>query len=69
MANRKQQNKKQSEQIITFCRDCKHVTPVMRFETLTVHGRHPTLGTCPYWQKSKYVLLSQRACEKFEYAK
>lgn len=48
------------------CGDCAHVTPLHRFETLTVEGKRPTLGTCPYWTESKCVLLSWRStCEHF----
>lgn len=48
------------------CGECAHCTPLMRFCTLTVHGRRPTLGTCPYWTLSRCVLLSQWCCERFK---
>jgi len=51
------------------CRDCAWQIPVLRFTTLTVHGRQPTLGECPHWTDSRCVLLSQRACEKFKMKK
>ncbi len=47
------------------CRDCKNVTPETKHNTLSVKGE-PTLGTCPYWEKSRCVLLSQDSCKKFE---
>ena len=54
--------KKQGDVIDGVCGDCVHVTEVTEFRTLTVHGRKPTMGTCPYWKESRCVLLSQRAC-------
>lgn len=51
------------------CGECANQTPVMRPNTLTVHGRRPTLGECPHWTKSRCVLLSQRACDKFKMKK
>lgn len=44
-----------------YCRECDHVTPVTEFHTLSLKGE-PTLGECPYWNQSKCVLLSQKAC-------
>ena len=41
------------------CGECKHCTPVTKFNTLTVKDRKPTLGRCP--EKEFCVLLSQRA--------
>lgn len=48
------------------CYECESCEPVSLFHTLTVHGRRPTLGTCPYWTMSRCVLLSQKACEHFK---
>ena len=48
------------------CRECANVTEVTAFNTLTVYGRQPTLGTCPYWKSSRCVLLSQKACGQFK---
>lgn len=49
------------------CGDCANCKPVMDFHTLTVHGREPTLGTCPYWTKSRCTLLSWKSdCEHFK---
>lgn len=49
------------------CGDCIHCTPVTDFHTLTVHGRKPTLGTCPYWTKSRCVILaSMTDCPSFK---
>lgn len=46
------------------CGECKRCTPVTTFHTLTVKDRKPTLGRCP--EHTCCVLLSQRACAKFE---
>lgn len=46
------------------CGECKRCTPVTKFNTLTVKDRKPTLGRCP--ESTCSVLLSQRACPKFE---
>jgi len=51
---------------IHYCRECAHVTPVMAFNTLTVHGQLPTLGRCHYWTQSRSVLLSERACDHYK---
>lgn len=57
---------KKKEAVQHRCGECAHVTVVTRFETLTVHGRKPTLGTCPYWTESRCVLLSWRsACRHY----
>ena len=53
--------------VITTCGQCEHVEEYWKENTLTVHGRKPTMGTCPYWTESKRVLLSQRSCEHFKY--
>ena len=45
------------------CKECVNVTEVRDFSTLSLKGE-PTLGTCPFWLKSKCVLLSQRACKE-----
>lgn len=50
-----------------LCGDCANLTPIDKFTTLTVHGRRPTLGTCPYWTQSRCTLLSWRStCEHFK---
>ena len=55
--------KKETEaKVKHYCYECENVTPVTRFNTMSVHGRMPTLGTCPYWKKSRCVLMSQEAC-------
>ena len=46
------------------CGECKRCTPVTAQHTLTVKDRKPTLGRCP--ESTCSVLLSQRACPKFE---
>lgn len=46
------------------CGECKRCTPVTKFDTLTVKDRKPTLGRCP--ESTCSVLLSQRACPKYE---
>ena len=46
------------------CGECKRCTPGMKFNTLTVKDRKPTLGRCP--ESTCSVLLSQRACPKIE---
>ena len=45
-----------------YCRDCAHCEPYLRFETLSVHGRQPTMGICPYNEYK--VLLSEAACKE-----
>ena len=62
---RKEQKPKEQD-AVHFCRECRHVTPNTGFHTLTVHGKQPTLGECPYWEISKSVLLSQMACSHFK---
>lgn len=54
---------RKKEAPIKFCRDCKNVTPVTKFNTLSLKGE-PTLGRCPHAKYS--VLLSQAACEHFK---
>lgn len=50
------------------CGDCAHCEPVTDFHTLTVHGKRPTLGTCPYWTDSRCVLLSWKSdCKHFKH--
>ena len=44
-----------------FCRECAHCEPYMKFETLTVKDKEPTMGTCPH--REFKVLLSERACK------
>ena len=44
------------------CRECEHCEPYMRFETLTVKDKQPTMGTCPH--REFKVLLSERACKE-----
>lgn len=46
---------------IHYCRECANQEPYMRWETLTVKDRQPTMGTCQYEEYK--VLLSQRACK------
>lgn len=41
------------------CGECARCTPVMKFHTLTVKDRQPTLGRCPEF--TYCVLLSQPA--------
>lgn len=49
------------------CGDCANCVPVTDFHTLTVHGKRPTLGTCPYWTDSRCVLLSWKSdCKHFK---
>lgn len=50
-------------EVVHVCRDCVNVTPLTDHHLLSVHGREPTLGRCPYWTESRSVLLSQRACK------
>lgn len=48
-----------------FCRECKHVEFVTKFQTLSLEGK-PTLGRCPYYTNGKWcVILSQKSCEHF----
>ena len=57
--------KKKDEELHT-CGECANVIPVKRFTTLTVNGRRPTLGECPYWTESRCVLLSMKiSCRHF----
>ena len=52
---------------LVCCGECGNVTLVTEFHTLTVHGREPTLGRCPYWTESKSLLLSQKiACKHYK---
>ena len=64
MARRKEKKREAWQDEV--CGTCKHCTPYMAFHTLMVKDRKPTMGTCPNWTKSKCVLLSQRACEKWK---
>jgi hypothetical protein len=67
MANKTSSETKDNKKWIgRLCGECKNVTPYMAQHTLTVHGKKPTMGTCPEWTSSKCVLLSQAACEKFK---
>ena len=67
MSTRKRsENKRNINDDVHLCRECKHVVEVIRFNTLSVHDRKPTLGECPYWSESRCVLLSQQACKFFE---
>lgn len=45
------------------CGECARCTPVMKFHTLTVKDRQPTLGRCP--ECAYCVLLSQPAGKCF----
>lgn len=59
--------KKKQQPQLHRCGDCAHCTPVLDFNTLTVHGRQPTLGTCPYWKESRCTLLSWKSdCKHFK---
>lgn len=51
---------KKKEVTLVCCGECGNVTLVTEFHTLTVHGREPTLGRCPYWTESRSLLLSQK---------
>ena len=44
------------------CGECAECEPVTKFHTLSVHGRKPTMGSCPY--EEFCVLLSQRVCKE-----
>ena len=46
------------------CGECAHLTVMTEFHTLTVHGRKPTLGRCPYDTRCR--LLSERGCGKWK---
>lgn len=59
---KKSANKKDWEGHI--CGECGFCEPVTAFHTLTVHGRRPTLGECPY--EAYKVLLSQKACRHYK---
>lgn len=66
-ATQPQPARKKKEVVLVCCRDCKECVAVTEFHTLTVHGREPTLGRCPYWTESRSFLLSQRiACGRFQ---
>lgn len=55
------------EVTLVCCGECGNVTLVTEFHTLTVHGREPTLGRCPYWTESRSLLLSQKiACKHYK---
>lgn len=58
-------SKKVEQKETRKCGECKNVTEIYDFNTLTVHGQKPTLGTCPY-SNTKCVILSQRACKNFK---
>ena len=45
-----------------LCGECARCEPYMRFETLSIHGRKPTMGICPH--REYKVLLSERACHE-----
>ena len=47
-----------------LCGECARCEPYMRFETLSVHGRKPTMGICPLSEFK--VLLSEMACKNFK---
>ena len=63
---RKKPEQERSNIIEYYCRDCKNVKEVLDFSTLSIHERKPTLGQCPYWTKSRCVILSQKCCANFE---
>lgn len=50
---------------IGLCGECVNCTPIWLHHTLTVHGRRPTMGDCPFMPNRK-VLLSERGCMKWE---
>lgn len=58
--------KKQTEEVRHKCGECAHCTYVKDHWTLSVDGKRPTLGRCPFWKKSRSVLLSQKACGNFK---
>lgn len=47
-----------------LCGECALCEPVTAFHTLSVHGRRPTLGKCPY--EDFKVILSQKACKHYK---
>lgn len=51
-----------------FCGECARCEPYMRFETLTVKEKKPTMGTCPKNTERK-VLLSEKACKEYKHKK
>ena len=54
------------EVVLHCCGDCANAVHVTEFHTLTVHGRAPTLGRCPY-EKDRCVLLSEiRECRYYK---
>lgn len=61
------QTKRKAKPQLHRCGDCANCVPVTDFHTLTVHGKRPTLGTCPYWKGSRCVLLSWKSdCKHFK---
>ena len=64
--SRTRKSKPNNTEELHYCGECDNVILVTKFHTLSVHGRKPTLGECPYWTKSRCVLLSQIACENFK---
>lgn len=61
-------DKPKKEKYIGLCGECEHCTPYMAFHTLTVHGKKPTMGTCPYVLNRK-VLLSEKGCQQWHNTK
>ena len=55
---------KPQKKTVGLCGECASVVPVTTFHTLTVYGRNPTLGRCPY-VKNRCVLLSETGCDRF----
>ena len=55
-------DRQEKERHIGLCGECAECTPYMAFHTLTVHGRKPTMGICPYVTGRK-VLLSEKGCQ------
>ena len=53
---------KQNE--FVYCRDCKHSTPDMKFENLSVDGK-PTLLICDL-QKWPKKVITEKGCKNFE---
>jgi len=56
--------RKVKEEDFGVCGDCVWCSPIMKFHTLTVKDRKPTLGNCPFMERRR-VLLSERGCGKF----
>lgn len=64
MAKTRNKTEESGEWKSRFCGECSRCEPYMKFETLTVKDRKPTMGTCP--EREFKVLLSERACKRFK---